>query len=206
MPHLIVSVEGVEVKNVFLHKDRTTLGRKPHNDIVLDNLAVSGEHCVFELKGLADVYVEDLGSTNGTFVNNRKVQRQQLRDGDLLAIGRFRILYQSESEPPSSRFGETAAISLEAMAGSGQRHASLKVLSGSSAGLEVPVVKAVTTFGRPGVSVVSISHRRNGFFVAHLEGTQRPLLNDQPFGDEPVAISNHDVLEIAGTKLLFQVG
>jgi hypothetical protein len=65
MPQLIASVEGVEVNHVYLTKDRTTLGRKDGNDIVLDNLVVSGRHCVFELKGLADVYLEDLGSTIG---------------------------------------------------------------------------------------------------------------------------------------------
>ena len=53
MPQLIASVEGVEIRHVYLTKDRTTLGRRPRNDIVLDNLAVSGEHCVFELEGLA---------------------------------------------------------------------------------------------------------------------------------------------------------
>ena len=73
MPQLLVSVEGVQVKHLHLTKDRTTLGRKPGNDIVLDNAAVSGQHCVFELRGLADVYVEDLGSTNGTLALLTKV-------------------------------------------------------------------------------------------------------------------------------------
>ena len=91
MPQLIASVEGVEIRHVYLTKDRTTLGRRPRNDIVLDNLAVSGEHCVFELEGLANVFIEDLGSTNGTFVNNRKVTtRQQLHDGDVMHF-RFNV-------------------------------------------------------------------------------------------------------------------
>jgi hypothetical protein len=78
------------------------------------------------------------------------------------------------------------------------------VLNGSSAGLEMPVVKAVTTFGKPGVCVVSVSHRREGYFVAQLDGTTAPTLNGDRIDGEPVMLSNHDVVEIAGTRMLFQ--
>src|SRR6185369_15510782 len=87
MPQLIASVEGVEIKHVYLQKDRTTLGRSADNDIVLDNMLVSGHHCAFELHGLADVFVEDLRSTNGTYINGKMVkQRQKLNDGEVIAI------------------------------------------------------------------------------------------------------------------------
>ena len=68
MPYLIVSVEGVEIKHLRWRKDRTTLAATD-NDIIFDNMVVSGHHCVFELKGVADVYVEDLAQTNGTYIN-----------------------------------------------------------------------------------------------------------------------------------------
>ena len=114
MPQLIATVQGVEVKHVHLHKKRTTLGRKADNDIVLDNMVVSGEHCVFELEGLADVYLQDLGSTNGTYVNDRMVkERTRLHDGDVIAIGPYRIKYlQASEEPTASSFGETQAFML----------------------------------------------------------------------------------------------
>src|SRR6476620_1528901 len=99
MPQLIASVEGVEIKHVYLQKDRTTLGRKPYNDIVLDNLVVSGEHCAFDLQGIADVYIEDLGSTNGTYINGQMIKsRQLLRNNDVISIGNFRVQYLSSSE------------------------------------------------------------------------------------------------------------
>ena len=205
MPQLIASVEGVEIKHVYLTRDRTTLGRKPGNDIVLDNLVVSGEHCVFELHGLADVFVEDLGSTNGTFVNNRRIKRQQLHDGEVIAIGNFRLQFLTASG--DSGFHETAAMKLDpsGLPAMGALHASFQVLNGSSTGLEVPVVKADTTFGKPGVAVVAVSHRRTGYFVAHLDGTARPTLNGDPLGDDPVLLSNHDVLDLAGTRMLFML-
>lgn len=202
MPQLIATVEGIEVKHVYLTKDRTTLGRRAHNDIVLNNLAVSGDHCVFELKGLVDVSIEDLGSTNGTFVNNVKVvRRQPLHDGDLIAIGRFRIEYLTASETPSV-FSSTA-IQRPDTTSTHPRHASLQVLNGSSAGLEVPVVKTVTTFGKPGVALVAISHRRSGYYVALMDGQIVPSLNGLPITTEPQLLSNLDVLELAGSKLLF---
>jgi hypothetical protein len=201
MPQLIASVQGVEVKHVYLHKDRTTLGRKPGNDIVLDTMVVSGEHCAFDLVGVADVYLQDLGSTNGTYVNDHMVkERTRLKDGDVIAIGPYRIKYLRASEEPST-FGGTLLLGPE----SPQLHASFAVISGSSAGLEMPVVKAVTTFGKPGVSVVSVAHRRGGFFVTHLGGTSAPLLNGVALGADPVMLTDQDVLDLAGTRMRFQL-
>ncbi|TWO71692.1 FHA domain-containing protein [Caenimonas sedimenti] len=203
MPQLIAMVEGVEVKHVYLHKDRTTLGRRPENDIVLDTLVVSGTHCTFDLVGVADVFLEDKGSTNGTYVNDHMVKsRTRLHDGDVIAIGPFRIKYLQASEQPSS-FGETSAMTLESHAAAQPVNARFQVMTGSSAGLEVPVVKAVTTFGKPGVTVVSVSHRRTGYFVAHLAGSNVPTLNGRPIGDEPVQLADQDVLDLAGTQMKF---
>lgn len=202
MPQLIISVQGVEIKHVWLTKDRTTLGRAPDNDVVLSNPAVSGHHCVFVLKGLAEVYVEDLQSTNGTFLNNVRIQRQKLEDDDQLAVSGFRIRYLAASD--DSGFGATAAMAL----GPDPQlpppaHASFRVLSGSSAGLEVPVVKAVTTFGKPGVSVIAVSHRQTGYFAAHLDGSAKPLLNEKPLGADPVMLANGDQLDLLGTRMQF---
>jgi hypothetical protein len=202
MPQLIASVKGVEVKHVFLHKDRTTLGRKPGNDIVLDTMVVSGNHCAFELVGVADVYLQDLGSTNGTYVNDRMVkERTRLHDGDVIAIGPYRIKYLQASEDPGSSFGGTQMLSVDPP----QLQASFAVMNGSSAGLEMPVVKAVTTFGKPGVCVVSVAHRRGGFFVTHLAGGTAPQLNGTAFGAEPVQLNDSDILELAGTRMRFQL-
>ena len=202
MPQLIASVEGVEIKHVYLQKDRTTLGRNADNDIVFDNLVVSGHHCVFELKGLADVFIEDLRSTNGTYIGGQMVKRQKLHDGDVVSIGNFRIQFLAASERPSG-FSQTAAMKLDASGAPARAHAIFQVLNGSSAGLEMPVVKAVTTFGKPGISVVAVSHRRDGYYVAQLEGGSPPTLNGDAIGAQPVLLSNHDVLELASTRMLF---
>ena len=201
MPQLIASVKGVEVKHVYLHKDRTTLGRKPGNDIVLDTMVVSGEHCAFDLVGIADVYLTDVGSTNGTYVNDRMVkERTRQNDGDVIAIGPYRIRYLQASEAPST-FGASTAFSQEMQHLQGV----FTIESGTSAGLEVPVVKAVTTFGKPGISVVSVAQRRGAYFVTHLGGTTPPVLNGLAIGADPVMLSNQDVLDLAGTRMRFEL-
>ena len=202
MPQLIASVEGVEIKHVYLQKDRTTLGRSADNDIVFDNLVVSGHHCVFDLQGLADVFIEDLHSTNGTYIGGQMVKRQKLRDGDLVSIGNFRVQFLAASERPSG-FSQTATMKFDPQGMPPRAHAVFQVLNGSSSGLEMPVVKAVTTFGKPGVSVVAVSHRRDGYYVAFLEGQSQPTLNGDAIGSRPVLLSNHDVLELASTRMLF---
>jgi hypothetical protein len=201
MPQLIATVQGVEVKHVYLHKDRTTLGRKAGNDIVLDTMVVSGHHCAFDLIGVADVFVQDLGSTNGTYVNDRMIKdRTHLSDGDVIAIGPYRIRYVQASEEPST-FSGTQTFMQEAI----PLQAVFTVETGSSAGLEVPVVKAVTTFGKPGIAVVSVAQRRGGYFVSQLTGNTAPLLNGTPMGADPVLLSDQDVLELAGTRMRFQL-
>jgi FHA domain-containing protein len=203
MPQLIVSVEGVEIKQLYLREGRTTLGRSPENDVVIENMVVSGHHCEFELRGPAEVYIEDLSSTNGTYIGGKLVKRQRLNDGDVVEIGNFRIQFLEDAERPSSFSSETTVMKYAEESSPKAVHAIFQVLNGSSAGLELPVVKAVTTFGKPGVCLVAVSHRREGFYVAFLEGDNAPTLNGDAIGENPVLLSNHDVLELASTRMLF---
>ena len=93
MPKVIVSIDGVVIKEVQLTKDRTTLGRRPYNDVVIDNLAVSGEHAVLQMMG-GEVYLEDLNSTNGSYINGKAIKKQLLQSEDVIEIGKDRIKFQ----------------------------------------------------------------------------------------------------------------
>ena len=217
MPKMIVSIDGVVIKEVQLTKDRTTLGRRPYNDVVIDNLAVSGEHAVLQMMG-NEVYLEDLNSTNGTYVNGKAIKKQQLQNNDTVEIGKYKIKFVHEV--PSEGFDKTVVMksgvvpqgmgaavgsALKTMAetpGSGVG-ASIKVLSGAAAGREVPLVKVVTTIGKPGVAVAAITKRPHGYVVAHVDGTAPSTLNGAPIGSEPVTLKSGDVLELAGTQMQF---
>ncbi|MFN4350792.1 MAG: FHA domain-containing protein [Hylemonella sp.] len=207
MPKMIVSIDGVVIKEVQLTKERTTFGRRPYNDVVIDNLAVSGEHAALQMSG-NEVTLEDLNSTNGTYVNGKAVKKQALQNGDTIEVGKYKIKFVNEAEAPGFdktmlfKPGETPVPAAAAVEG-GNLNGALRVLSGTASGREVPLTKAVTTVGKPGVAVASISRRSQGFVVAHVEGSGIPLLNGAPIGNEPVALKSGDVIELAGTKMQF---
>ena len=95
MAKLVLSMETTMLKEIPLSKERTTIGRKPHNDIQIDNLAISGEHAVV-ITILNDSFLEDLGSTNGTFVNGQSVKKHFLQNGDTIELGKYRLKYVAE--------------------------------------------------------------------------------------------------------------
>ena len=102
MAKLILSMDGLVLKEIQLTKERTTIGRKPHNDIQIDNLAVSGEHAVI-VTILADSFLEDLGSTNGTFVNGKTVKKHFLQNNDVIELGKYKLKYISEVLPGAAK-------------------------------------------------------------------------------------------------------
>jgi FHA domain len=217
MGKLVVSLDGVVIKEVQITKDKTTLGRRPYNDIVIDNLAVSGEHAVLQMVG-ADVFIEDLNSTNGTYINGKAVKKQLLAHNDTVEIGKYKIKYIVDDGvdyektmvlKPGSVAGQPgAAPGMGSASGFGSLGASnqpgvIKVLNGAAAGREVQLSKVVTTVGKPGVQVASITKRPGGYVLAHVEGTMRPTVNGNPLMGETVSLKSGDVIELAGTQMQF---
>ena len=218
MPRMIVSIDSVVIKEVELTKERTTLGRRPYNDIVIDNLAVSGEHAVIHMTD-DGVEIEDVGSTNGTYVNAKAVARQELRNGDIIEVGKYKIRFLQEAEgenfektmlfkpgmvPPSMVAPHAAAAATPQAAV--PLSAVIRVMSGAAAGREVALSKVVTTIGKPGVAVASITKRHQGHVLAHVEGPDRPLLNGTPMGEAPVPLKHGDRITLAGTEMQFEQG
>ena len=224
MPKLVVSLDGVVIKEVQLTKDKTTLGRRPYNDIVIDNLAVSGEHAVLQMVG-QDVYIEDQNSTNGTYINGRAIKKQLLQHNDTIEIGKYKIKYLVEDssdyektmvlkpgQHPSGLHGRPTAPTMPSafppsgfgnLAAGTVPQASIRVLSGAAAGREVVLTKVVTTVGKPGVQVASITKRPGGYVFAHVEGNARPTVNGSAVQSDPVHLKDGDVIELAGTQMQF---
>ena len=223
MGKLVVSLDGVVIKEVQITKDKTTLGRRPYNDIVIDNLAVSGEHAVLQMVG-ADVFIEDLNSTNGTYINGKAVKKQLLTHNDTVEIGKYKIKFLVEDgtdyektmimkpgamPPPAassgSGYARTTGLSSSGFGtlGAANTPASIKVLNGAAAGREVMLTKVVTTVGKPGVQVASITKRPGGYVLAHVEGALQPTVNGNAVVGETVHLKNGDVIELAGTQMQF---
>lgn len=219
MAKLIVAIDGVVIKEVPLSKERTTLGRRPYNDIVIDNLAISGEHAVLHMAG-DSVEIEDLGSTNGTYVNGQPVKRQALHTGDTVEVGKYKIRFMHEAEgdnfektmvfrpgmaPPRAVPSRPAPLT-PPQPSPATLSAAIRVLTGAAAGREVALLKVVTTIGKPGVAVASITRRHHGFVLSHVEGAEMPLLNGLPIGADPVQLKGTDRIELAGTAMEFVQG
>jgi hypothetical protein len=227
MGKLVVSLDGVVIKEVQITKDKTTLGRRPYNDIVIDNLAVSGEHAVLQMVG-SDVFIEDLNSTNGTYINGKAIKKQLLTHNDTVEIGKYKIKFlvdeSGEYEKtmimrpggaaapgvPAAHAAYSGSSATSSFGGLGgnpvapvAQPASIKVLNGAAAGREVTLTKVVTTVGKPGVQVASITKRPNGYAFAHVEGATRPSINGVPLVGDSVPLRNGDVIELAGTQMQF---
>lgn len=191
MPSLVISIDGTIIKEVALTKERTTLGRRPYNDIVISNLAVSGEHALLHCMD-GRVTIEDLQSTNGTYVNQQRITRQELQHDDQLHIGQYQLSLQFTPQEYAA-WAATVARALPAC---------LRI-EGDTA-REVALVKPVTTLGKPGVAVAAITRKASGFTVARTEGTDGSLrLNGLAVGPEPRPLQHGDLIELAGTRLHF---
>ena len=254
MAKLILSMDGLVLKEITLTKERTTIGRKPHNDIQIDNLAVSGEHAVI-VTILSDSFLEDLGSTNGTLVNGQPIKKHFLQNNDVVELGKYKLKYLNEapkaaggaadfektmvmrpgSAPPprmapaapvgtgtvvpgaaapapsptiapasaAATVAPVAAPVAASAAGGAVAQGAIQLLSGPNAGKELVLTKALTTLGKPGVQVAVITRRPQGYFITHVEGATFPVVNGKPLDAQAHPLADHDVVEIAGTKMEF---
>ena len=222
MPRLVLSLDGVALREIPLNKERMTIGRRSHNDIVIDNLAVSGEHAVMFKSG-DEFYIEDLGSTNGTTVNGQPIKKHLLQGGDFVEIGKYRLKYvPAGSEEPASAdvdFDTSQPLKREfygpgpatipvrqpaqPQAEPAMANAVIRILTGANAGRELQLVKALTTIGRPGYQVAVITRRPTGYFIAHVEGEVFPTVNGTNLGSAAHPLKDKDIIELAGVKMEF---
>lgn len=224
MAKLILSMDGLTLKEIVLSKERTTIGRKPHNDIQIDNLAISGEHAVV-ITILNDSFLEDLGSTNGTFVNGQSIKKHFLQNNDTIELGKYRLKYINDTPQAGAggdfektmiiRPGAAPAPSPAAGADTPAPAAApqpapapmplgaIQILSGGNAGKELELTKSLTTLGKPGVQVAVIARRPHGYFITHVEGASFPIVNGAAIDAQAHALNDHDIIELAGTKMEF---
>jgi pSer/pThr/pTyr-binding forkhead associated (FHA) protein len=220
MARLILSMDGLVLKEIPLDKQRLTIGRKPHNDIQIDNLAISGDHAAV-VTILDDSFLEDLDSTNGTLVNGQPIKKTVLRHNDVIDLGKYRLKFMTdevtESKPGGldrqsgfSRFPETKRTFSETQTAIARpppaqapplAKVTVRLLTGPNAGKVLDLVKPHTTLGKPGVQVAVITRRAEGVFVTHVEGASFPTVNGAQIGGEAHPLKDKDVLELAGIRM-----
>jgi pSer/pThr/pTyr-binding forkhead associated (FHA) protein len=231
MARLILSLDGTVLAEYNMNKERYTIGRLPDNDIRIDNPAVSGHHSLI-INILNDSFLEDLNSTNGTYVNGKLIKKHALQHGDVITAGHHQLRFVEDDEAQQDEFEKTmviqpsarpverirAAVSEAGTTGARRtlgngtpaiKKAKLQVLSGAFAGRELELTKALTTLGRPGVQVAAITRRAEGYFIVHVdsEGDENfPLVNGAKIGAQARKLSDNDVIQLAGVKMGFFEG
>jgi hypothetical protein len=209
---IIISCEGLPPREVELGTDRMTIGRHPHNDIVLDHPTVSSRHAAITLIG-DHALLEDLGSTNGTYIGGRRVERHKLADRSRALIAACNLDFvagvtAAPAAPPKAGAQAPAARPVPGAAANpapplAAKAATIVVRSGVNAGRELPLNKPLTTLGSPGVLVVVIARQASGYTLTHVEGGTRPILNGAQLGKDPVPLANGDLIDLAGTTMSF---
>lgn len=227
MAKLILKFNEEVIDHIEITQGDMKIGRKASCDIFLDNLAVSGEHAnVFTIGD--DSFVQDLGSTNGSFVNNKKITKHHLKSGDVISIGKHTMIYYTESqdkeehtedfaktviinpdpapakpaEPPKDFAQETMAPGA-AKKSSGERQGAIFVLNGANSGRRLELNKSVTNLGKAGKVSGAITKTNEGYQITG-GGDGGPKLNgrDVPAGNGAM-LKNGDIIEVAGTRLQF---
>lgn len=236
MARLVLSLDGQVLAEYNMNKERYTIGRLPDNDVRIDNGAVSGHHSLI-INILNDSFLEDLNSTNGTYVNGKLIKKHALQHGDVITIGhhQLRFVDQQAGDDEADAFEKTMVIRPgsgdapskakvdEAVSAAEQQakttpaappppgatalpNAKLQVISGTFAGKELELKKALTTLGRPGVQVAAITRRAEGFFIVNVDSGPKgkfPLVNGTPIGPQAKRLNDNDVIELAGVKMGF---
>ncbi|UCE30894.1 MAG: FHA domain-containing protein [Burkholderiales bacterium] len=199
LARLVLTAAGEIVRQIPLVRERLTLGRRPYNDVQLDDMTVSGEHALILTRDGESVF-HDLNSRNGSYVNGHPVKRRMLVHGDVIDVGVYSLRYAVEpmraplldaiAEPPS----------LEPIAG-----ASLHVLSGPDAGRVLRLERAADSIGGAEGQIAIVTRRRSGYYVTHLEGPAYPMVNGEPIGLTAFALNHDDLIELGSTMVRFRL-
>ena len=192
---LLVSSGQSPLRIVPVAKECLTIGRRPYNDISLDDLTVSGEHALVRTRGTESV-VHDLDSRNGTLVNGMAIKQRVLCDGDVIDIGIYRLRYVLDraalAEIPLPEVRQPSAI--------------VDFLSGPLAGTSQRLDRAITRLAGHAEQVAVISRRKGRFYITHLEGLTVPQVNGEEIGLTARPVDDGDLIELAGVMLPFRLG
>jgi pSer/pThr/pTyr-binding forkhead associated (FHA) protein len=200
MAKLVISMNGLNVRDYELGSERVTLGRNSGNDIVLNEPVVSGEHAVLQLGDGATI--TDLDSTNGTYLNGQLIRKSPLRHNDVIAIGNHELRFVDESVQD---FAATVVLQADT-AETAPTQAALKILNGPRAGEVMAITKQRTTLGKPGIQVAVILQQGEDYLlqpVAVGDNRTSSRINGEPVGEGARPLRFGDEIEIADARLAF---
>lgn len=201
MAKLVISMNGLNLQEFNLEQERVAIGRNPVNDIVLNEPVVSGEHAALQV-GAKGATITDLGSTNGTFLNGKKVKKSPLEHNDVIAIGNHELRYVDKA---IQDFASTVILQQESDKEAVQR-AELKILNGPREGESMPITRERTALGKPGMQVAVIIQKGSDYELMPIAISGNAVttrLNGKLVGNQALPLSFGDEIEIADVRLAF---
>jgi pSer/pThr/pTyr-binding forkhead associated (FHA) protein len=205
MGKLVIKFRGKPIDAVNLKLGDTTIGRHATCDIVLNNdKSISGTHAVIKTVGRKST-LEDLRSTNGTFIETERITQHELRHGETIVMGEHELIYRDElvldapgfvkgkstSAKPANLQDTTRIISM---------HAQLLAIEGKDKGKRVPLVKEETLLDNPGKNPARIYRGPDGYVLHAQIGPGEPRINGKPVPPGGQILEDGDVIDVAGTK------
>ncbi|MGB7479362.1 MAG: FHA domain-containing protein [Burkholderiaceae bacterium] len=183
---LTVSRGDTIVQRLPLTRERLSIGRRLHNDLVLDHPAISGEHAVIVTLG-ADSFLEDLNSTNGTLVNGQPVKKHFLQSGDVIELAKYTLRYHAPA----------------ANAQAPRPRARLKVVTGAAAGRELFLDRPLIRLSRSGRQVAAILEDGGGHSLRRTDADAPLSLNGRAVGMDLLPLQPGDVVALGTIQLVF---
>ena len=205
MARLIITHQGTVIKEYELSKEKVTVGRKPSNDIILDDPTVSGVHAAF--LHMQYTYIEDMNSTNGIKLNGKKVNKRQLNHGDIVQIGQHEFKFVDDNVQDFESTVVIAPPVQENIEKKKSVKASVVIAEGAKKGEAISLNKPYTKLGSAS-QVAVIARRGESYYLMPMTGGAQgdsPKLNGQQIGAESMLLKNGDIIEVASTKLRFTI-
>ncbi|MBS0170156.1 MAG: FHA domain-containing protein [Nitrospira sp.] len=224
IPTLLIALPHGGIRVCELSRTPFTIGRAQGNDLCLEDSALSAHHAqIIMVQNLP--FLEDVGSSSGTFVNDARVERHHLRDADTIRLGAYRLTFREHhraaGEAASHRkapIADTTVVLSRRQEGPGpapERHIGIvEILSGATGQAQYHLTKPTSLVGAQDDAVITltgwfapktaamISRKNEGYAVSQTESGKRILINGRVTQGEQ-ALRHGDVVEVAGITMRF---
>jgi len=215
MPKLILTLDGAVIREYTIDKDSITIGRKHGNDIQLNDLTISGRHSLISKVG-DNIFIDDLGSTNGTLLNGARIAKSKLHHGDVIQVGNYQFTFFSQEEEDyeptmflRAEIEETKVIDTKLKPtpeNTGTKLGAVKVLSGPLRNKTLELRKPFNTLGFNGSKMAIIARNASNYTISAIKNDDSiniAMVNGKNIPVEPLELEENDLIELANTQIEF---
>ena len=215
MPKLILTLDGAVIREYSIDKDSISIGRKHGNDIQLNDLTISGRHSLITTVG-ENVFIDDLGSTNGSLLNGARVAKSKLQHSDVIQVGNYQFTFFSNEEEDyeptmflRAEIEDTKIIDTKqkpTVDNTGAKLGAVKVLTGPLKDKILELRKAFNTLGFNGSKMAIIARNTSSYTISAIKNEDSfniAMVNGNDLTLDALELKDHDIIELANTKIEF---